>query len=109
MSSLDISKLTAVQLEQLVKDAQGQIQSRKNEERAALKAQIEKLLADAGYKLSDLYPPKVNASNKPKASGSQPVKYEYENKQWTGKGPKPGWLKKFIEEGGNLESIQVKE
>ena len=108
MSSVDISQLSAAQLEKLIKDAQGQIESRKNEERNALRAQIEKLLADAGYKLSDLYPAKGNASNTPKARSPLSVKYEYENNNWTGKGPKPGWLKKFIEDGGNLESIQVK-
>lgn len=28
---------------------------------------------------------------------------------WTGKGRKPGWVQKYLEDGGNLESLLIKE
>ena len=51
---------------------------------------------------SDLKADQTTTEKKP-----LPVKYKLENNTWTGRGAKPKWFKKYIEDGGNLEDITV--
>jgi DNA-binding protein H-NS len=75
-------------------------------QKAEVLEKVNKMLDEVGLTTSDLKPPK---KARRKSSGKPiPPKYELEGTTWTGRGRKPKVFQKFVDEGGNLEELEIK-
>ena len=81
--------------------------------RAAVEAELEKILKKQGLSLGDVFPELADKPNKPAAKpSSSPIKYQHPenpNLSWTGKGPKPKWMREWLAGGGSEEALSVNE
>jgi len=109
---LDISKLTTKELQALLKQIPKEINGRKQQEKSRLLSDFAKIASKHGYSLKDLIG-KEAPSVKVKKAGvrkSVAVKYrhpEQANLTWTGRGRKPGWVTKWLDEGKTMEALAV--
>lgn len=120
MSTLDISKLTAAQLQELIATAQAQISSKHASELTAHCDLFVKKSKDAGYTLKeviaelkqfndDSHSPVVKTRAKTGGSGkTRAAKFKGPNGEtWSGAGLMPKWLKVEIAAGKKKEDFAV--
>lgn len=109
---MDISKLTTKELEALLKRLPKEINKRKQQEKSKLVDHITQIASERGYSLKDLIgkaPPSVK-SRKARTRKPVAVKYchpEQANLTWTGRGRKPHWVTKWLDEGKTMEALAV--
>jgi DNA-binding protein H-NS len=109
---MDISKFTTKELEALLKRLPKEIDKRKQQEKSKLVDHITQIASERGYSLKDLIG-KVPLSVKPKkARRRKPVAVKYRhpeqaNLTWTGRGRKPLWVTRWLNEGKTLEMLAV--
>lgn len=102
---MDISTLSIVELEALLKIIPKEIETRKKNERAhALKA-LEALAAERGFSLEEL----VGAAPTKKARAAVAIKYRHPSLPdltWTGRGRQPKWVVDFLQ-SGSIDQLKV--
>ena len=114
--SCDISNLTPAELQNLIAAANARIQETAAVHRADTRA---KLMADAkaaGYDLYELFGiPNKSKPAKPRAStggkSNLPAKYadpRNPSVTWVGRGKRPGWVKDYVNGGGQLSDLAIK-
>lgn len=109
---MDISKLTTKELQALLKRIPKEINERRQQEKSKLLDDIAKIASKGGYSLRELIgkaPPSVK-SKKARPRKSVPVKYrhpEQANLTWTGRGRKPHWVTKWLDEGKTMAMLAV--
>jgi DNA-binding protein H-NS len=112
-------KLTIAEIEAQIKQLQAEIVSRKANARTELRADMDKMLADAGLSIGDVYPElvksakgKVKAKAKGKSSGTGTVQSAYKDPRsgatWAGRGRAPKWVTELCDEKGmNLQTFKA--
>jgi len=108
MKEIDLSELTLADLMELQRVLPEIIESAKQNEKAILKEKMEALAAESGFELEELFPTK----NKKKRKQIGFVKAKYHNPKnfeqtWSGRGRKPKWATKHINDGGKLEELLI--
>lgn len=106
-------KLTIAEIEAQIKQLQAEIISRKANARTELRADMDKLLADAGLSIGDVYPELVKSGKgsakgkgkaKGKSSGTGTVQSAYKDPRsgatWAGRGRAPKWVTELCDEKG---------
>jgi len=73
--------------------------------RADLRKKIETMVADAGFKLSDLF---GGRGGKGRTVAAKYVNPDDPSETWTGRGRKPRWLNAKIQEGAKIEKFLIK-
>ncbi|CUH38865.1 global DNA-binding transcriptional dual regulator H-NS [Jannaschia seosinensis] len=106
MNMEDLAKARAETEAQLaqIKKAEAEYEGRKLQE---LKAEIEAMVARAGYSLADIFDGK---SAKKGGKAKQPPKYRHpENKTitWSGRGRQPEWFKDALNSGKTREDLSI--
>ena len=109
---MDISKFTTKELEALLKRLPKEIDKRKQQEKSKLVDHITQIASQRGYSLKELIgkvPPSVKLK---KARRRKPVAVKYRhpeqaNLTWAGRGRKPHWVAKWLDEGKTLEMLAV--
>ncbi len=106
--SVDISKLSAKELEQLRASIDGTIESRRLEERKKIVEQIRGILAENGMSWDDL--PRTRGSTGG-AKGAK-VAPKYRNpanpaNTWSGRGRKPKWVEAHLAGGGSMDALKI--
>lgn len=111
---MEISKLTTKELEALLKRIQKEINKRKQQEKSKLVDDITQIASERGYSLKDLIG--IGKARRPvkgkKARKQKPVAVKYRhpeqaNLTWTGRGRKPRWVTKWLDEGKTMETLAV--
>ncbi|MDR1849659.1 MAG: H-NS histone family protein [Zoogloeaceae bacterium] len=105
---MDISQLSLMELKALERQIPREIRRRSAEEKGNVRRKLEKLAQESGFTLSELMDGgrRVAAVKGPKGV----AKYRHPqlaNLSWSGRGRKPGWLEKWLAEGGKLEQLAV--
>jgi DNA-binding protein H-NS len=87
---------------------------------AALQKQAEQMVTQRKTAVIEEIKTKINSfgltakdlglSDKPsnRAGIPVPIKYQFKDQTWTGRGRQPKWVEDYLAEGGYLESIRVK-
>jgi len=109
---MDISKLTTKELEALLKRIPKEIKKRKQQEKSKLLDDIAQIASKGGYSLRDLIgkAPRSVKGKKSRRRKPVPVKYrhpEQANLTWTGRGRKPHWVTKWLDEGKTMQMLAV--
>jgi DNA-binding protein H-NS len=109
---VDISKLTTKELEALLKRLPKEINKRKQQEKSKLVDHITQIASERGYSLKDLIGKAAPAVKPRKARRRKPVAVKYRQPEqadltWTGRGRKPHWMTKWLDEGKTIEALTV--
>lgn len=104
--SVDISKLSAKELEQLRASIDGTIEARRNEERKKVIDQIRGILAENGMSWDDLPRARGGAGKGAKVAPKYRDPKNGDN-TWSGRGRKPKWVEAHLASGGSLESLAI--
>ena len=103
----DIESLNSKQLAELIEAASGKLAAKKQEEKAAVKAELEALAKERGFTIEELF-----GTGKAKAPRAkvEPKYRDPENPEntWTGRGRKPKWLVESLEDGVGIEKFQIR-
>jgi DNA-binding protein H-NS len=73
--------------------------------RADLRKKIETMVADAGFKMSDIFGGRGGKGRTVAAKYANP---DNPSETWTGRGRKPRWLTAKLKEGGKLDKFLIK-
>ena len=108
MADIDLSQLSAAELEQLQKEAANRLERVREEERQAVFAKIEDLAKSLGLSRADLV---AHYGAKRRATGKKAApKYRNLNdsaQTWTGRGRKPAWVTEHLAKGGTLDQLAI--
>ena len=102
MTSIDLEPLDIDQLAELLAKAQTEMASREKENLTKLRAELERRLTAAGYKLGDIFP-ELGAGASSGARRKRLAKYrdpQNPEQTWSGIGPTPKWVRAILEERG---------
>lgn len=109
---MDISNLSASELEELATRLPGEIQKRKVAEKEKVLQEVIALAASHGFKLEELVGEKASAPAARKKGVRKPARIKYRHPQqteltWTGRGRKPLWVAKWLAAGNGIEALAV--
>jgi DNA-binding protein H-NS len=105
MAIKELERMSLKELQELelrVKKARATAQDRS---RVELRKKIEAMVADAGFKLSDLF---GGRGGKGRTVAAKYVNPDDPSETWTGRGRKPRWLTAKIQEGAKIEKFLIK-
>ena len=98
MSGTNLDGMSLEELQQLQKDVARAIDSYRDRQKAAARAEIEALAREKGFKLEEI----LEASSRKRGRSVAAPKYRHpENPAitWTGRGRRPGWFTAALEQG----------
>jgi len=104
MAKVNLAKMSIDEMEALQLEIEQTIIQRREEERAAVKEQAEKMIRDAGFSPDELF-----GKNKGKKS-PRPPKYrnpDDASQTYTGLGRKPGWLADKLADGADMDDFLI--
>ncbi|MEF3046722.1 H-NS histone family protein [Pseudotabrizicola sp. L79] len=117
---MDLSKLTAKELDELAAKARSFAEDKRKQERVEIKEKAIKLIEDAGFSVDDIFPsryqaPPISSVKPAKEKGKRaPVSVKYRDpanpeNTWTGIGRTARWLTVYEAEGRNREDFRFQE
>lgn len=109
--AIDLKGMTAVQLRQLIAEAEAELVGKQEAAKADLRAKWQAEAAEAGLTLdavtSAMTGKEKNKGRKP-AAGAIPVKYRGPNgEEWSGRGRTPKWVQTIEAEGRKRDDFAV--
>lgn len=108
---MDLSKLTAKELDDLAKQAQSLAAQKRAQEKTDLRDKVIGIIKDAGFSVDEIFPSSGSASAKPSKQKSTPeVKYrdpQNPKNTWSGRGRKARWLVDAEASGRPLSDFEV--
>jgi len=106
---MDISQLSLMELKALERQIPREIRRRSAEEKSNVRRKLEKLAQENGFTLAELMEGGRRVTTR-RVANKGVAKYRHpqlENLSWSGRGRKPGWVEKWLAEGGKLEQLAV--
>ncbi|MCZ4353312.1 H-NS histone family protein [Roseovarius aestuarii] len=114
MAQMDLTALSLRELKSLKKKVDRAIETHEKRARKDALAAIKEKAKEMGFSLNELVGP-GDADGAGTTSGTRtPAGPKYrdprdETQTWSGRGRKPNWIKKAIDEGADLESMRISE
>ena len=105
-AKIDLSKLSIPELQDLARDVEQEIVTRREQERERVLAQMRELADSIGMSLEDLL---KQERGRGAAGGAAAVKYRHpENAAltWAGRGKRPQWINEWLESGRTLQELE---
>jgi DNA-binding protein H-NS len=106
MRPINLEKLSLKDLQELELRVEKAIAEAKAKERVELKAEIEKMVADRGFSINDVFAPK-RAVAKTRSAAAKYANPEDPSQTWTGRGRKPNWLVAKLQDGANIDDFLI--
>ncbi len=103
----NFTELSEMELEKVIETAKKALREKKDSKRKETIAKIKALATSIGIDVKISEP----ATEPAKKDGKVPIKYQNPNnlsQTWTGRGMKPKWLQKLLDEGHQLENFEIK-
>ncbi|QGM22518.1 H-NS histone family protein [Spiribacter sp. 2438] len=102
---MDLSTYTTQQLNELKKDIDKEINSRRKEDAKKAQQEIKQVAERYGFNLTDLV-----AGQPARTRSKGKVRFQHPadaSKTWSGRGRKPGWVKEWEASGRSVEELRV--
>lgn len=102
MASFNLEDLDIGELTDLLAKAQAEMASREKQNRKGLRAELERRVEAAGYKMRDIFP-ELGAGASSGARRKRPAKYrdpQNPDQTWSGIGRTPKWVQAILDERG---------
>jgi DNA-binding protein H-NS len=106
MRQINLEKLSLKDLQDLELRVEKAIAQARMKERAELKAEIEQLVADRGFMMSEIFSTK-RGGVKGRTVAPKFANPEDPSQTWTGRGRKPNWLVEKIKQGASLDDFVI--
>jgi DNA-binding protein H-NS len=100
LDRMSLRELTELELK--VKKARASVQDRS---RSDVRKKVEQIIAEAGFKVSDIFGGRGGKGRTVAAKYANP---DNPSETWTGRGRKPRWLTAKLQEGGKIEKYLIK-
>ena len=104
MRQINLEKLSLKDLQELELRVDKAIAEARLKERSELTAEIEQMVADRGFTMSEIFSTK-RGSPKGRTVAPKFANPEDPGQTWTGRGRKPNWLVQKLEEGADLDDL----
>ena len=104
MRQINLEKLSLKELQELELRVEKAIAEARLKERSELKAEIEQMVADRGFTMSEIFSTK-RGSPKGRTVAPKFANPDDPGQTWTGRGRKPNWLVQKLEEGTDLDDF----
>ena len=104
MRQINLEKLSLKELQELELRVEKAIAEARLKESSELKAEIEQMVADRGFTMSEIFATK-RGSPKGRMVAPKYANPEDPGQTWTGRGRKPNWLVEKLEEGAELDDF----
>jgi len=105
MATKELDRMSLKELQELELKVQRAKVSAQDRGRADLRRKIETIVADAGFKISDIF---GGRGGKGRAVAAKYVNPDDPSETWTGRGRKPRWLNAKLQEGAKLDKFLIK-
>jgi DNA-binding protein H-NS len=105
MAAKDLDRMSLRELQEFELKVQKARATAQERNRAELRKKIESMVADAGFKLSDIF---SGRGGKGRTVAAKYVNPDDPSETWTGRGRKPRWLTAKIGEGAKIEKFLIK-
>ncbi len=106
MKQINVDKMSLKDLLDLELRVKKALVTARERERAELKEKIEKMAADAGFGINDLFGT-GRSSTKGRTVAPKYANPDNASETWTGRGRKPKWLVAKLEKGQPLEKFLI--
>lgn len=106
MTEIDLSEFSVAELRKLSQRVEKELERRQTKERREVAVRIRELASSVGMSVEEIVGTDKEAKTK---SLGQPKYRNPDNPKqtWTGKGKRPAWYKKAIEEGKTPEELEI--
>ena len=109
---MELSKLATEELQALLKQIPKEIDKRRQREKSKLVDEIAQMASKRGYSLKDLVGKAPCSGKAKKVVRRKPAAVKFRHPEqadltWTGRGRKPRWVSRWLEEGNTLEALRV--
>lgn len=108
---MDLSRYQLQQLNQLKKDIDRELASRRNDDARKARRELREVAEKYGFDLNDLVSGAATRSDsggRRGASGSVRFRHPSDpSRTWTGRGRKPTWIKEWEAAGRSLEKLRL--
>jgi DNA-binding protein H-NS len=101
----ELERMSLRELQELEVKVQKARATAQDRSRSDLRKKIETMVADAGFKVSDLF---GGRGGKGRTVAAKYVNPDDPSETWTGRGRKPRWLTAKIEEGAKIDKFLIK-
>jgi DNA-binding protein H-NS len=105
MAAKDLDRMSLRELQEFELKVQKARVSAQERNRVELRKKIETMVADAGFKLSDIFGGRGGKGRTVAAKYANP---DDPSETWTGRGRKPRWLTAKLQEGAKMEKFIIK-
>lgn len=102
----DLSRMSGKELKNLKQRIDRELQKREREEKKKAKDAVRKTAREYGFSLNEL------VSGQSTSRSSRKPKYRNPSNPsatWTGVGRKPNWVKEWLDKGGSLKDLEIRE
>ncbi len=108
-TKVKLDKLSIKELNEVLQEAEKQIETRKKTELKTIRKQVKELIKDNGYTPADIFPA-LKSTTKVETKKVAPKYRNPKNadQTWTGRGRKPKWVEEHLNKGKKLTSLTIK-
>lgn len=107
MPNIDFDNLTVAELQEIQRLAAAKEEERRGKEIAELREMILQKIKDHGFTFEDVFGGRGTVRTRRDAP---PVRFrdpENPENTWSGRGPRPNWLKEKLEQGSEISDFSV--
>lgn len=108
--SIDLSKLSAAELDAVMAEAAKQKKALHRRQLGAARKQVTQYAKSLGYTIEELFGGRKKAGGKGRKAGKDDVKYRNPanpDQTWSGRGKRPNWFKEALAKGKRKEDLAV--
>ncbi|MFO1350986.1 MAG: H-NS histone family protein [Gammaproteobacteria bacterium] len=102
MAKVNLEKLSVAELRELAKDVERELAKRQRVEVKKTLSQMKELAAGIGMSVEEVI---RHSGSKGQAKYQNPAQPE---QTWTGRGKRPGWMAQLLQQGKELEDLEIK-
>jgi DNA-binding protein H-NS len=107
MPDIDLREFSFAELQKLKEDIDQEITRRQTEEVRRVRKEIMHLAQSVGMSIEELIKPEVERGRAKPEGAPKYVNPDDPSQTWTGRGPRPRWVREALQAGKSLEELRA--